>query len=71
MKYSSATFRLFEHIGKVADSFLEEAEGKNAFQVTRIKRRRTAATYGAAGITVTAGIAVYFILRAKSPMKSV
>lgn len=70
MKYSSAAFRLLEHIGKVADSFLEEAEATEQFQITKVKRSRAGA-YGAAGITVSAGVAVaYLVFRNRKLAKS-
>ena len=71
MKYSSAAFRLLEHIGQVADSFLEENQKTAPFQITKVKRRNVAAYGAAAGVTVSAGIAaVYLIARSRSLAKS-
>lgn len=71
MKYSSAAFRLLEHIGQVADSFLEEANAPPTFQITRVKRSQAAKYGAAAGITVSAGVAaVYLILRSRNVAKS-
>ena len=65
--------RLFEGIGQITDSFLEEAETADLIAERSIKRRRAVkyGAYGAAGVAVLGGaFAAYWRIRANRIAKS-
>ena len=65
--------RLFDRIGEIEDFFLEEAESLDLIRKKATDRKRIAkySAYGAAGIAISAGVAmVCWKLRANRIAKS-